>query len=121
MMLLPVEHLLRASLNARGYRSVRVPTSVGEVHALDGRGVGALPPVVLLHGLASAGMHLAPVMTGLRPWVRRLVAPDLPAHGYSDAPRADPQGLVPEALAARMNLVRQQRFYGGQVQLYEAR
>ncbi len=87
MMLLPVEHLLRASLNARGYRSVRVPTSVGEVHALDGRGVGALPPVVLLHGLASAGMHLAPVMTGLRPWVRRLVAPDLPAHGYSDAPR----------------------------------
>lgn len=85
-MLLPVEHLMRASLNVRGYRSVRVATSVGEVHALDGRGVGTLPPVVLLHGLASAGIHLAPMMSELRPWVRRLVAPDLLAHGYSATP-----------------------------------
>jgi pimeloyl-ACP methyl ester carboxylesterase len=85
-MLLPVEHLLRASLHARGYRSIRVATSVGEVHALDGRGGGPLPTVAMLHGLASAGIHLAPMMTGLRPWVRRVVAPDLLAHGYSATP-----------------------------------
>lgn len=96
-MLFPVEHLLRASLNARGYRSVRVPTSVGEVHALDGRGVGTLPPVALLHGLASASIHLAPVMTELRPWVRRIVAPDLLAHGYSATP---PGGVTTAALRA---------------------
>ncbi|HEX4933047.1 MAG TPA: alpha/beta hydrolase, partial [Gemmatimonadaceae bacterium] len=86
-MLLPVEHLLRASLRAAGYRSVRIPTSAGNVHALDGRGVGPLPTVAMLHGLGSAGMHLAPVMSALRPWVRRIVAPDLLAHGYSDTPR----------------------------------
>lgn len=94
-MLLPVEHLLRASLNARGYRSVRVPTSVGEVHALDGLGGGTLPPVALLHGLASASIHLAPLMAGLRPWVRRVVAPDLLAHGYSATPAG---GLTAAAL-----------------------
>lgn len=96
-MLLPPEHLLRVALNARGFRSVKVPTSVGRVHALDGRGAGDLPPVVLLHGLASAGIHLAPLMTELRPWARRLVAPDLMAHGYSDLPHG---GLTPTALRA---------------------
>lgn len=37
---------------------------------------------------------------------------------YSHAPYTDPMGLVPQALASQMKLIRKDNFYGGQVQLY---
>ena len=40
---------------------------------------------------------------------------------YSHNDYTDPRGLIPQTLAAEMNLVRQRDFYGGQVQLYETR
>jgi len=39
---------------------------------------------------------------------------------YSHDAYTDPEGLVPQTLAAQMNLTRTRDFYGGQVQLYEA-
>ncbi len=90
-----VDHFARASLRARGYRSIRVPTSVGRMHVLDARGQGSLPPVVLLHGLTSAGVHFTPLLHRLRPDVSRLIIPDMPGHGFSELPE---NGFDPEVL-----------------------
>jgi hypothetical protein len=37
---------------------------------------------------------------------------------YSHDSYTDPKGLVPQALAARMKLLKEREFYGGKVQLY---
>lgn len=81
-----------------GYRSRYVPTNAGRVHVLDARGQGPLPPVVLLHGLSSAGVHLLPLLRRLRGHVRRVVAPDLLAHGFSDSPPVMRSELMKSAL-----------------------
>jgi pimeloyl-ACP methyl ester carboxylesterase len=86
--------LARTSLELNGYRSRRVRTSAGKVHVLDARGHGHLPPVVLLHGISSAAVHFLPLLYRLRGRVRRLIAPDMPAHGFSDRPSV----MRPEAL-----------------------
>jgi pimeloyl-ACP methyl ester carboxylesterase len=53
---------------------------------------------VLFHGISSAGAHFLPLLHRLRGRVRRLVAPDMLAHGFSDAPRE----MRPEALKDAM-------------------
>jgi pimeloyl-ACP methyl ester carboxylesterase len=87
-----------------GYRSRHVPTRAGRVHVLDAQGDGPLPPVVVLHGLSSAGVHFLPLLRHLRGRVRRLVAPDLLGHGFSDTPPvirpAFMKGALVEALDA---------------------
>lgn len=80
------DHLARATLQARFFRSRRVRTSVGRMHLLEAEGHGNLPPVVLLHGLSSTGVHYLPLVGHIRPHVRRLVLPDLPGHGFSEPP-----------------------------------
>jgi pimeloyl-ACP methyl ester carboxylesterase len=54
---------------------------------LETRGRGKLPPLVVLHGFSSAGVHFHPILTSLRKRSRRIVAPDLLAHGFSDVPK----------------------------------
>lgn len=78
------------------YRSTRY----GRLHAIDLPGDGPLPPVILLHGISSAGADYAAMLRRLRPWTRRIIAPDLPGHGLSSMPPASatPQSIV-EALA----------------------
>ena len=78
-------------MHLRGYRTRRVPTSVGTLHALEARGRGALPPVVVLHGLSAAGQYYESLLERVRPHVRRVIAPDMPGHGYSATP---PSGLT---------------------------
>jgi len=80
------DRLAWATLRAQGYLSRFVDTSAGRVHALDVRGNGPLPPVVLLHGFSSAGVHYFGLLRRLRDQTRRLVALDLPGHGFSELP-----------------------------------
>jgi pimeloyl-ACP methyl ester carboxylesterase len=85
--LLPlVERAARLSLVARGVESRTLETRVGRVHIYDARGAGSLPSTVIMHGLGSAATPFGRVLLGLRPHVRRVLAPDLPGHGFSAVP-----------------------------------
>jgi pimeloyl-ACP methyl ester carboxylesterase len=97
--------LARTSLHLAGYRSRRVRTSVGGVHVLDARGQGHLPPVVLLHGISSAAVHFLPLLYRLRGRVSRLIAPDLPAHGFSDRPSEMRAATLRDALVEALDAV----------------
>ncbi|HJL14263.1 MAG TPA: alpha/beta hydrolase [Sandaracinaceae bacterium LLY-WYZ-13_1] len=80
------DRFLLQSLRLRGYASRRLHTSVGSLHVLDARGGGELPPVVILHGLSASGQYYENLMRRVRPHVSRVVAPDMPGHGYSELP-----------------------------------
>ena len=89
------ERLALRSLHLRGWRSLRVPTSVGRVHVITARGGGSLPPMVVLHGLGAAGVNYVPLLRRLREHASEVVAIDSPGHGFSDVPRP---GLSPDAM-----------------------
>lgn len=80
------EHVSLLPLRLRGWRRRHVTTSVGRVHLIEARGRGTLPTTVLLHGLSAAGSHYGPLLERLRRRHVRVIAPDLPAHGFSDTP-----------------------------------
>jgi pimeloyl-ACP methyl ester carboxylesterase len=75
-----------AALKLAGVRSHRILTRAGRIHVLDVEGRGALPPVVLLHGLSSTAADFRHLFRRLAPYCRRIIAPDLPGHGESDPP-----------------------------------
>lgn len=79
-------HLARWVLWIRGFRSRTLGTSVGAVHALVAEGWGDGPPIVVQHGIGSAAVHFGGVLPGLRAVSRRVIAVDLPGHGFSDVP-----------------------------------
>jgi pimeloyl-ACP methyl ester carboxylesterase len=81
-----MEHAARFVLNRQGFVSRTVETDVGSVHVYDADGRGSLPPMVVLHGLGSAASAFGPLLARLRPHARRVVAPELPGHGFSDPP-----------------------------------
>lgn len=81
-----VDALQLWALRARGARSRYIDTALGPVHAVDWRGEGPRPPIVLFHGLASCGADYAPLMRWLRRRHQRVLAPDLPGHGRSVTP-----------------------------------
>ena len=81
------DRFVLSGLRLRGYRRRWMKTSVGRVHALEADGRGELPPVVILHGLSAAGQYYANLLELLRPHVRRVIAPDMPGHGFSALPR----------------------------------
>jgi pimeloyl-ACP methyl ester carboxylesterase len=99
------EHFARAWLQLNGYQSRQIQTSAGRVHVLDARGGGSLPPLVLLHGISSAGVHFLPLLFRLRGRVRRIVAPDLPAHGFSERPAVVNPELLKAGLVEAMDAV----------------
>jgi pimeloyl-ACP methyl ester carboxylesterase len=89
------ERLTLMTLRARGFVPRWVATSVGRMRVWVAPGKGTLPSLVLLHGLASAAVHLEPMFDQLRAHTRAVIVPDLPGHGESDVP-AD--GLTPASL-----------------------
>jgi pimeloyl-ACP methyl ester carboxylesterase len=57
------------------------------MHALSASGSGKLPTAVFLHGVSASSVELAAVFTRVRRHVARVVAVDLPGHGWSAPPR----------------------------------
>ena len=89
-----LENLGRRALHARGFHSHLLSTDHGTIHVLDAVGTGEGPPLVLLHGLGSAGLDLSPLFLQLRAHTRRLLVPDLLGHGWSGPPAlGDPDAL----------------------------
>ena len=101
------EHVGRWRLGMRGFRSRWVRTARGRMHLFDALGQGSLPTAVALHGLSSSATPLSPVLTRLRPHFRRIIAPDAPAHGFSEVPHdLDPEILyegIAELLDAELD------------------
>ncbi len=94
--LIPVlERVGRRVLRRTGVSTTHVDTSYGKVHVYDAPGAGELPATVLIHGLGATATPFAPTLGLLRKHVRRVVALDLPGHGFSDHGAGE---LTPERL-----------------------
>ena len=98
-MLTVPERIFRRVLNAQGLRSRFLATRVGRMHVLDSTGAGSLPPIVILHGLSTNSLCYAGLLQRFAPHCRRVIAPDLPAHGFSDVPTG---GLSDKAMVAAL-------------------
>jgi pimeloyl-ACP methyl ester carboxylesterase len=79
-----VQKAMRRMLVARGVESKVVPVSGQSVHMYELRGQGKGPPVVLVHGLGGSANGFAGVLFGLRRRFSRVLAVDLPGHGFSE-------------------------------------
>lgn len=96
-----LEHGARHLLRWVGYDSRWVDTPVGAVHVLQREGSGALPPVVMVHGLGAAAIHWVPLIRALRPHVSKVITIDLPGHGFSvRPPKLDEEVLTSGVLTA---------------------
>ncbi|OLP62045.1 acetoin dehydrogenase dihydrolipoyllysine-residue acetyltransferase subunit [Xaviernesmea oryzae] len=72
----------------------------GRMAYLDS-GAGEGVPLLLLHGFAGDRTTWAAIASGLKRAGRRVIIPDLPAHGLTDIEETEPQGLgsdLPELL-----------------------
>jgi len=81
-----MERYARRVLTGRGFASRMLDVGDARIHVYDGPGRGPLPTVVVLHGIGSAGAPFARVLAGLQAHATRVVAPELPGHGFSDPP-----------------------------------
>jgi pimeloyl-ACP methyl ester carboxylesterase len=78
------DHALRPVFRGMGFRSRVLPTRAGRVHVYDADGRGALPPVVILHGIGASATQFGVTMRRLLADHARVLAMDLPGHGLSD-------------------------------------
>lgn len=97
-MLTLAERFARRVLHATGLRSRHVVTRAGKIHLLEGAGGGSLPPLVILHGFAAHAVCYGGLLKRFQPHVRRVLAPDMPGHGYSDPHRGHAPTAMLDAL-----------------------
>jgi len=94
-MLLPLlERGVRRGLRRSGVATTFLSTPLGRLHVYDAPGTGR-GTIVLLHGISATSAGFAPLIGRLRREAARVIAVDLPGHGFSDATRAQ---LTPERL-----------------------
>ena len=97
----PWEYAGKAWLNASGFKSREVMTPVGRLHYFEaGERASDKPTLVALHGLSSGAMPLGPVLSRLRHHFGRIIAPDMPGHGFSDAPGSLSVHVIYEGISA---------------------
>lgn len=107
---LPIaERAARLALNLRGFESRMIQTRAAAMHVYDALGAGNFPTTVVLHGMGSAATPFARVLTRLRTSCRRVIAPDMPGHGFSTLPRTpiSPQILFEALCDALVHLERE--------------
>jgi pimeloyl-ACP methyl ester carboxylesterase len=97
-----VERAARFLLKRQGFRSRTVATAAGALHVYDAQGPAGLPTIVMLHGLGSAATAFGPLLVRMLPESGRLLAPDLPGHGFSETPSGR---LTPDRLFGAMREV----------------
>jgi pimeloyl-ACP methyl ester carboxylesterase len=93
------DRLLSTVAGSIGLRSRFVITRHGRMHVLEADGTGPGPPLLLLHGIGSCAADQVLLARRLLPLTRRLILPDLPGHGRSEAPR---RGMDPNLMRDAM-------------------
>ena len=78
-----VQKVMRHMLVARGVESRVVSVAGQSVHMYELRGQGKGPPIVLVHGLAGSANGFSGILLKLRRRFSRVLAMDLPGHGFS--------------------------------------
>jgi pimeloyl-ACP methyl ester carboxylesterase len=78
-----VQKVMRHMLVARGVESKVVSVGGQSVHMYELRGQGKGPPVVLVHGLAGSANGFSSIFLKLAKRFSRVMAVDLPGHGFS--------------------------------------
>jgi pimeloyl-ACP methyl ester carboxylesterase len=100
-----IERIAHSAMGARGFESRRVKVDGFSVHVYDARGRGRLPPMVLIHGLGSAGTSFVRLVTLLMPHAKRVVVPELVGHGRSEhLPSGTEDRLTPDRLLDAMTV-----------------
>jgi pimeloyl-ACP methyl ester carboxylesterase len=74
------------AIRLQGFRREFVEAGGAWQHYYVSPGKGPLPPVVVVHGLSGDATDLAPMFGTLRKHFSRVMIPDLPGHGRSQAP-----------------------------------
>jgi pimeloyl-ACP methyl ester carboxylesterase len=92
-LLTPLNRAMRAMMVARGVESRHVSVQGFDVHRYRLSGVGAGPPVLLLHGLGSSANGFSRVVFELQENFRSVWALDLPGNGFSPLPSSGPASL----------------------------
>jgi pimeloyl-ACP methyl ester carboxylesterase len=104
------DHAARLAMRVRGYEPTSVATPAGALSALVWRGKAPAPPLCIVHGWASAGVHYVLSARRLRHHTSRLVLPDLPGHGWSEEPPALDPLQVEAGLTAALDALFDQSF-----------
>lgn len=78
-----LQEATRRMLVVRGVRSKWVDVAGQSLHHYELRGRGKGPPVLLVHGLGGAANGFARIFFGLARRFERVLAVDLPGHGFS--------------------------------------
>jgi pimeloyl-ACP methyl ester carboxylesterase len=77
------QEVTRRMLVARGVRSAMVDVGGQPLHHYELKGSGKGPPVLMVHGLGGAANGFARLFFGLAKRFERVLAVDLPGHGFS--------------------------------------
>lgn len=78
-----VQQAMRRVLVARGVRSKVTDVGGQPIHFYELKGQGKGPPVVLVHGLGGSAGGFSRIFFELGKRFSRVLAPDLPGHGFS--------------------------------------
>ena len=78
-----LQEVTRRVLVARGVRSEMVDVAGQSLHHYELKGRGKGPPVLLVHGLGGTANGFARIFFGLARRFERVLAVDLPGHGFS--------------------------------------
>jgi pimeloyl-ACP methyl ester carboxylesterase len=78
-----MQKVMRHMLVRRGVESKMVPVAGQTVHTYELRGPGKGPPVVLVHGLGGSANGFSRLFLALGRRFSRVLAADLPGHGFS--------------------------------------
>jgi pimeloyl-ACP methyl ester carboxylesterase len=90
MILSFLERLAARALRSRGIDTRTLVTKDGTaINVFEGEGRGTLPPVVMVHGIGASGLQFGAVLARMLPKVSRVIAPELPGHGFSGSVRGD--------------------------------
>ncbi len=82
-LILGIQEVARRVLVARGVRSEMVDVAGQPLHHYELKGSGKGPTVLLVHGLGGTANGFARVFFGLAKRFERVLAVDLPGHGFS--------------------------------------